>query len=232
MRIQEKRTHAFIFHYSKNALILCPMMGASLWSTTMRMRHRSLSDPRFIGGIVLIIFSVVAASLFLHRATHGEDMYVSIRDIAAGEEITVGDMRVIPAQLGEITSHYLGVGDLKKNAVATSRITKGEFIPTSAIGTMDDISTRPLALSLSQPLPAAAKVGTYVQLWEISEQGSSQSPQMVSAHSVLLRLPKEKRNSLRGQETDVDIRVPETDIEAVLEAQGEGKSLVAVPENK
>jgi SAF domain-containing protein len=65
-------------------------------------------DARLIGGVVLVLVSVLLGSLLMSSADHRRPVWSLSRDVAAGTVLTEADLRPVRVQLGTAASRYLG----------------------------------------------------------------------------------------------------------------------------
>lgn len=65
-------------------------------------------DTRLVGGVVLVLVSVLLGSLLVSSADHRQPVWSLSRDVAAGTVLTGADLQPVRVQLGTAASRYLG----------------------------------------------------------------------------------------------------------------------------
>ena len=139
---------------------------AQVGSTTARFRRPSWRDPRLLVGLLLVLLSVVGVILLVATANRSAPYYVAAGDLAVGQRLTAEDLTTVDAHLQDASAQYLPAGDpLRENAVMTQRVTRGQLVPASAVGTADALDRTPVGIALDTPLPAQAGPGAHVDVW-------------------------------------------------------------------
>lgn len=192
----------------------------------VRRPSRSFVDPRFVGGVFLIVLSVVLAVVVLRSATAGVAVYQARSDLAAGERVSAGDFVVVDARVPE--GVYVASGSLPPKGELTRSVGRGELLPVSAIGAAGD--RHPLVLTLAQPLASSVRVGDRITLWAAPGRdgagGPQEGPRVLSREAIYVAKAATTTVSVGGPQ--IEVRVPEVDLPAVVAAVGEQTPIVAV----
>lgn len=205
-------------------------MGTHSRTWTARPR-RVWRDPRFVGGLVLVVLSVLACTWLVADARAGESLYRTTRDIAAGETLDSSNTEVVDAR--PASDVYLASGGLPVGALTTRSLAAGELVPTSAVSTAEDGTHRRLVLTVSEGLPASATPGSLMELWFVPTHRSGSevdtTPTLVAQQVVLVRTAEDSSSIASLGGLRIEVRLESGDLAAVLEASGGDGSLTAVP---
>lgn len=198
-----------------------------------RWHRPTWRDPRLAGGLVLVGASVALGAWAVDAAASTEQVYVLARDVAPGTDLTAdGVLEVVDAHPG--TDAYITAGSLPNTAIATRPLSKGELLPSSAVGASTDQDLRPVVLEVSTGLPAGTSIGDGVELWILPSGPAAADAEpavarLVAKDLIVAGVGDKGTSLLDGSTTQVEVRVPAESLEAVLTAVGEGGQLVLVP---
>lgn len=131
-----------------------------------RLKKPSWKDPRLLIGILLVLASTAGVIALLNSQNTTVQVYSARADIAVGSTVTADDLVAVPVRLGDATGAYLPLsGGVPDRGVALRLITEGELVPSSAIGTADDLDRKPVGLAVEDPLPTGTSAGDRVDVW-------------------------------------------------------------------
>lgn len=141
-------------------------MGPDSSATVARLKRPSWKDPRLIVGILLVLASVAGVISLLAGADRTTEVFAARNSIAVGERLTMEDVVRTKVRLGDIEHHYISAASgLPDHAVVLQRIGKDHLVPRTSLGTVDALDRKPVALTVSEALPAQAVAGTRVDVW-------------------------------------------------------------------
>ena len=190
-------------------------------------RSRSFYDPRFIGGVFLIVLSVIAVVVVLRHAHAGQAMYAARSDLAAGDVVHASDFTVVSARLDD-SGAYVASGHLPKEAVLSRSVAKGELLPKRSVGEGADLN--PLVITLAQPIPSSVTRGATVTLWAApgreGQATGDEKPNQLTHGAVYVGQAGSKNVTTSG--TVIEVRIPGEDIDNVLSAAGRQVPILAV----
>ncbi|BDA63642.1 hypothetical protein [Actinomyces capricornis] len=197
-----------------------------------RWRRPTWKDPRLAGGIALVGAAVALGSWAVDAAAETTQVYVLTQDVAPGADLRAeGVLTLVDSHPG--TGAYLEAGSLPQDAVATRSLSAGELLPSAAVGSAQDLTSRTVVLDLSSGLPAATAPGDYVDLWLLPDQQvvatQQQGATLVAQGLIVARIGEAGAGLLGGSGTSVEVRVPEGEVGSVLSAVAREGSLVLVP---
>lgn len=90
-------------------------------------------DPRFVGGLLLVLVSIVAGSRVVAAADDTVGVWAASRDLAAGAPLDRGDLVVARVHLDGREDRYLAPSVDPKGLLATRPLAKGELLAVAAV---------------------------------------------------------------------------------------------------
>lgn len=196
-----------------------------------RPRPRAFwSDLRFLLGIALIAASIAGVWLVVAAARHTEPVLAATRTIVAGESVASSDLRVVDVALGPASDAYARPATLAPGAIATRTISRGELVPTGALGSAGQAQTTTVVLSSAVDVPAVVERGSVVDVWAADrvERGEPVTPRILVA-AVTVASVDRRSSALGSPGTSVEVVIPQADVAAVLAAVTGEASVSVVP---
>lgn len=102
--------------------------------TPQRLRRPRWMDARVIGGVLLLVASVVLGAKVIGSSSHTSPVWSASRDLAAGTVIDRGDLVAVEVNLGDSAAAYLDASAPLTGRVLGAAVHAGELIPADAIG--------------------------------------------------------------------------------------------------
>jgi len=90
-------------------------------------------DTRLLGGVVLVLVSVLLGSVLVSSADHRQPVWSLSRDVAAGTVLTGADLRPVRVQLGAAASRYLGSGVAVAGRTVRHSLRAGELLALAEV---------------------------------------------------------------------------------------------------
>jgi hypothetical protein len=90
-------------------------------------------DPRLVGGVVLVLMSVLLGSVLVSSADHRRPVWSLTRDVAAGTVLTGADLRAVRVQLGAAASRYLGADVAVAGRTVQHALRAGELLAAAEV---------------------------------------------------------------------------------------------------
>lgn len=144
---------------------------------TLRIRRRI--SPWTIGFVAMAIASAVLLILALNKPL--PTYLVAKRDIAPGEQISLGDVELVALDLGPLADKYaIGVTE---SMSSRSAIPAGELLPLSRLGSVMPENQTAIRLVPSTKPSALVNGGAYVSVWQVVEGESGFEPQQLVARA-------------------------------------------------
>jgi|1186.fasta_scaffold121275_2 Flp pilus assembly protein CpaB len=193
-------------------------------------------DARLLGGVLLVLASVVLGSRVLAAADDTTSVWAVSRDLAAGTSLRADDVERRDVRLGTAASTYLSArGDAPVGYVVSRPLHSGELLPASAVtpgGTA--VQQRLVTVPVDRlHRPAGLRRGAQVDVY-VTPTKSEAAPATTSL--VLASVPVDDvvsdggRLGPAGDAVGVVLRVPPGQVEALVAATRSGVlDLVQVP---
>lgn len=195
-------------------------------------------DSRLLVGVLLVLVSTVLGAWVVARADDRSPVYAAKGTVIPGQALTVADLVVVDARLGEGAAAYLpATGALPADAHALRSFRAGELIPLQAVGTAADIDSQPVALEVDATSAAVLAAGTVVDVWvNAVETGTTAGrpvylgPEKLLDRVVVTVTPQEA-GMLRTSSatTTVSVLVPVDQVGAMVAAVDGGAKVTLVP---
>ncbi|TNM60040.1 hypothetical protein FHN55_19840 [Streptomyces sp. NP160] len=216
-----------------------------------RLRAPSWRDPRLVVGLVLVLASVLVGARVVSAADSTVPVWVAAHTLVPGEEITAEDVRAVRVHLEGGAGGYLAAdAQPPHGAVALREVGSGDLLPRSAVGSAAALTTRPVGLPVTGPLPSGLVAGALVDVWvtpaptrgapvaaAAAAGGPSAAAQEVSgprqlaAAAVVQEVVTEGGSFATGRGGLVQVQLPPAELQQALQALADGAtvSLVLVP---
>lgn len=131
-----------------------------------RLRRPSWTDPRLLGGVLLILLSVVLASRVIAAADHTTAAFIASGPLVPGQTLDQAQLRAVRANLGDSSTRYLSADRAPPTGLVVVRdVRAGEFVPTDALATATDLRLAPIMVPVDEDVATVLQVGTVVDVW-------------------------------------------------------------------
>lgn len=197
---------------------------------TPRIKKPKLTDPRLIVGTLLVVGSVALGAWAIDEARSNEPVYVAASVLTPGTVLTPSHLTIAEVRLLEQQDLYVTPAwDFGKEYVVTQTISKGEFIPMTALQAHDDTDRRVIAIPLAISPPAEVAVGAVVDLWQSEIKADQGSAQLIAANLIVSEVPSREGVFTVSSAGQVHVVVPQADVAAVLSAVQDSGALALLP---
>lgn len=137
-------------------------------ATAARLRAPSWRDPRLVVGLLLVLTSVLLGARVVAAASSTTGVWVAARTLVPGEAVTPEDLRRVDVHVDGGAGAYLPAGaPLADGAVVLREVVAGDLVPRSSLGSTADLTTRPVGLPVSGPVPSGLVAGALVDVWVV-----------------------------------------------------------------
>lgn len=185
---------------------------------------------RFVGGVLLIVLSVLLGASIVSRADQSIAVWTAARDLPAGATLGDGDVVAVRVRLFDNPQQYLSADAAAPVGYVLLRpVGRGEFVPATAItpaGEQGD-GTREVTLGVGAThRPADLRPGDVVDVY-VTTKASPDAPavtELVLEAVTVARVPSRDGGafSAGGGGEAVALRVAEADAETVVQSSHEG----------
>jgi hypothetical protein len=121
-------------------------------------------DVRVIGGVLLLVASIVIGAKVVGASARTSPVWVAAHDLAAGTVLTAGDLAQADVNLGDRGDLYLDASSSLAGRLLGRALRAGELVPVSAVGPVGD--ARIVSVSV-QParMPPGVQHGSVIDLY-------------------------------------------------------------------
>lgn len=138
-------------------------MDSSPSPPARRLRPPSWLDLRFVGGLLLVLGSMVVGTLVVSAADRSVEVWALTRDVAASTVLTADDVRPVRVRLFDSAPGYLDTGRSPAGRTVARGLSAGELLPASVLagdrpGLVVNLPVRP------ENAPSVAR-GQAVDVW-------------------------------------------------------------------
>lgn len=198
-----------------------------------RFRKPSWRDPRLLIGLLLVLTSIAAVVLVVAGLNRTEPYYVAARDLSVGQRVTAEDVVAADVRLQDAASHYVPADRrITVETVVTQRVPRGQLIPSSVLGTADDLERSPVGIPLETPVPADAGPGSHVDVWVAAQKASGrgyETPRKLMPGAEIARIDASTSALGSGSGTTVHVLATPAQIAPLVDALGNDAKVTLVP---
>ncbi|MDX6275779.1 MAG: hypothetical protein QOJ92_2989 [Frankiales bacterium] len=195
-------------------------------------------DPRLLGGVLLVLLSVVLGTRVVSAADHSQLVWAAAHDLAPGASVEASDLTAVRSRLFGAGGLYLSAehGSAPVGYVVTRPVAKGELVPLGALA-RDTSDTRLVTVPVKQfHLPLALAEDERVDVYVTIKPRGSETPApptLVLPNAVVASVQRGGgRLGGSGADNGVVLRVPTGAVPALIAAIQRGDiDLVRVPRN-
>jgi hypothetical protein len=101
--------------------------------TPRRIRPPRWLDLRLVLGVLLVLGSVLLGARVVGAADATVPVWAAAGDLAAGTELTAGDLRAVDVRLGDTAGSYLSTATQPDGRTLARAVRAGELLPGSAL---------------------------------------------------------------------------------------------------
>lgn len=142
-----------------------------------RLRRPGWRDPRLLVGLVLVAASVALGGWAVGAAARTVPVYAAVGPLVPGQALDAGSLAVREVRLDAAADAYLSAAEpLPTGLVVQRTVADGELVPRSALGEVDALELRPVAVPVEGVLPSGLVAGAVVDLWFVPEGGGAAVP--------------------------------------------------------
>lgn len=129
-----------------------PPAGASAPASPRprRLRGPSWLDLRLVGGVLLVLVSVLVGARIVSAADQSVSVWSAGRDLATGTTLRAEDVQAVPVRLFDSSTSYLRATADLTGQVLDRPVRAGELLPASALRQQSD------RVSVALPVPSTA----------------------------------------------------------------------------
>lgn len=183
-------------------------------------RHRlpSWLDLRLVLGVLLVLVSVLVGARIVAAANDSVRVWALTSDLAAGAELTRGDLRPVRVRLFDNADQYIATGSSPAGQTVTRDLGAGELLPKDALRPAPCGSLVSIPVGV-QHLPDRVRRGQLIDVFATDKAGQGGSTQQVLKGVTVQSASKPKGGLVGGgAQWALTVRVPSAEVGAVVKA--------------
>ena len=201
-----------------------------------RMQRPSWRDSRVLIGVLLVLSATALGAKVIASADDRVPMFVASAGLKPGDRIGPDSVRRVDVQLGDGLAGYLSAGSaLPPDLLALREVRAGELVPTSAIGTQQEVGVQPVSVRVDATSAGALVVGSVVDVW-VSRRDAATTQERYLEAAVLLRAVTVSRVpaaqggfGASAATASVQLLVAIGDVQKLITAQDDQARITLVP---
>lgn len=199
-----------------------------------RMNRPRWLDARVVGGVLLLVASVIIGARLIGASSHTSPVWAAARDLAAGTVLQPGDLVAADVNLGESTPGYLDAGSVPAGRVLNRPVNSGELLPAAAVGSVGD--GRIVAVGVTPDrMPPGVRHGSVIDLYLTTGgsglTGNDAQTRLLLAGVTVQSVTAPASGGLSGATSSryqVALLLPPADADAVVRALPTGEPMVVL----
>jgi hypothetical protein len=124
-------------------------------------------DPRVIGGVLLLVASVVIGVRVVGSSSHTAAVWASTGDLAVGTVLADGDLTEVDVNLGDAAGSYLAASVEPVGRVLNRPVARGDLVPVAALSDVGEGRVVAIAVTPDRMAPGVTH-GSVVDVYLIS----------------------------------------------------------------
>jgi hypothetical protein len=151
--------------------------------TASRLPRSRWLDARLLGGLLLVLLSVVLGARVLADADRRVLVWSVTRDLGAASTLRSDDLRATSVRLDGVAGRYLSAAEDLEGLVLTRPVGRGELLPASAVRPVGSPERRRVVIEVDRAGVAGLAKGQVVDLYAVPDAAAEQSagPRLVLA---------------------------------------------------
>ena len=180
--------------------------------TPRRVRPPRWLDLRVVLGVLLVLGSVLLGARVVGAADATVPVWAATSDLAAGTELTAGDLRSVDVRLGDTAGSYLSTGTRPEGRTLARAVRAGELLPRSALDEAAELVQMALPVQ-SGYVPPALERGQLVDVYAVADPAAGAIG--VADGGVTLVVRRAPVQAISGRSEGV-LSTPKTAIQVVV----------------
>jgi hypothetical protein len=185
--------------------------------TPRRIRPPRWLDLRLVLGVLLVLGSVLLGARVVAAADATVPVWAATGDLAAGTELTAGDLRAVDVRLGNSAGSYLSTGTQPEGRTLARAVRAGELLPRSALDEPAELVQLALPVQ-SGYVPPGLERGQLVDVYAVADPAAGATG--VADGSVTPVVRRAPVQAISGRSEGV-LSTPTTAIQVVIAVAAE-----------
>jgi hypothetical protein len=133
-------------------------------------------DPRLLGGLLLVLLSVVVGAKVLADAGERVQVWSVTHDLGADTRLTTDDLAVRSVRLDNAAARYVSAGQDLVGMVLTRQVGNGELLPVGAVARDGTGNQRRVVVQVDRIGAAGLDKGRVVDVYAVREAAAGEDP--------------------------------------------------------
>jgi hypothetical protein len=189
-------------------------------------------DPRLVGGVLLVLLSVVVGAKVLADADERVRVWAVTRDLGADTRLTADDLAVRSVRLDDQAARYVSADQRLEGLVLTRPVGDGELLPVGAVARQGTGDQRRVVVQVDRLGAGGLEKGRVVDVYAVREAaaGVEPSPPDLVLSSVTVAEDVRSGGSAfggSGSKVGIALLVDGADVPALIDAMAHGDVYLA-----
>jgi hypothetical protein len=141
-----------------------------------RLRRARWLDPRLVGGVLLVLLSVVVGAKVLADADERVRVWSVTRDLGADTRLSAGDLAVRSVRLDSAAARYVAADQDLEGMVLTRPVGDGELLPVAAVSRDGTSGQRRIVVQVDRIGAGGLDKGRVVDVYAVREAAAGEDP--------------------------------------------------------
>jgi hypothetical protein len=133
-------------------------------------------DPRLIGGVLLVLLSVVVGAKVLGDADERVQVWSVTRDLGADTQLSADDLAARSVRLDDAARRYVSADQHLDGLVLTRPVGNGELLPVSAVARAGTSDQRRIVVEVDRLGAGGLDKGRVVDVYAVREATAGEDP--------------------------------------------------------
>jgi hypothetical protein len=197
-----------------------------------RIKRARWLDPRLLGGVLLVLLSVVVGSKVLADADERVQVWSVTRDLGADTRLTADDLSVRSVRLDNAAKHYVSADQNLAGMVLTRAVGDGELLPLGAVSRNGTGDQRRVVVQVDRIGAGGLDKGRVVDVYAVHDATAGEAPsppELVLSGVTVAEDVKAGGSAFGGSasKAGVALIVDGADVASLIDAMAHGDVYVA-----
>jgi hypothetical protein len=189
-------------------------------------------DPRLVGGLLLVLLSVVVGARVLANADERVQVWSVTHDLGADTRLTSSDLAVRSVRLDNAATRYVSASQHLEGMVLTRQVGDGELLPVGAVARDGTREQRRVVVQVDRSGAAGLDKGRVVDVYAVREAISGENPpppELVLSGVTVAENVKSGGGAFggSGSKAGIALLVDGADVSSLIDAMAHGDVYLA-----
>lgn len=191
-------------------------------------------DPRVIGGVLLLIASIVVGAKVVGGSSHTSGVWSAGRDLAVGTVIVAGDLTRVEVNLGDRSTLYIGAAAAPVGRVLNRAVAAGELLPATALSPVAEGRVVVVGVTPDRMPPGVGHgsvIDLYLTTGGSTSSGTAATTRLINARVTVQSVTAPAAGGLSGATStryQVAVLMPTQQADALVRTLPQGEPIVVL----